>query len=73
MTTQISSKIMTTFIDTNILNILRCQNKCICYQYYDNKHLKLSNYEINEIYQNQNQNNKWCFTNYDGTRQFKKF
>ena len=72
MATQIKTKIMASFVNTNILNILRCKKKCVCYQHFINNHLKLTNYEISEIYKNYNGNNTWCFTNYDGTRQFKK-
>ena len=74
-----NNKVVKNFIEKNILNILRCEKKCICYQHFTNGHIKLTETQENELYKSYQKNNinnntvKWCFTDYDGTNQFKKF
>ena len=57
----------------NILNILRCGKKCICYMEYQNNRYKFSENELKQLNSTDTEKYKWCFTNYDGIYQFKKF
>tara|TARA_B100000073_G_scaffold347783_1_gene363340 strand:- start:1147 stop:1368 length:222 start_codon:yes stop_codon:yes gene_type:complete len=61
-------------IDRNLEKILRCGKKCICYNNIKNDHLKFKNNDIIKIFTYSfYRDKKWCFTNYDGTKQFKYF
>ena len=59
------------FIDRNLVKILRCGNKCICHNKIKIDHYTFNNSQIIDIFKNREK--KWCFTNYDGKRQFKYF
>ena len=46
----IYNEIMRTIVKDKFISFLRCGNKCICYQRYNNNHLKLTNDQITELY-----------------------
>ena len=62
------------YIDRNLKTILRCGNKCIRHDKIKNDQLKFNNKHIIYIFTiHFYRHKKWCFTNYDGTKQFKYF
>ncbi len=59
------------YIDRNLEKILRCGKKCICHGYIKSNHVKFTDTEIINIFKDRDK--KWCFTNYNGMKQFKYF